>query len=93
MQFNEALVYLQNHIATLSADELDPMILRAMFEDVVVERASEYFEDVWEEVLPDSTDWAKMEGLLQSTIPDYPQFIKTSADAFLAEYTADTLED
>lgn len=93
MQFNEALTYIQTTIGTLSSDELDPIILRAMFEDVVVERASEYFEDVGEEVMPDSTDWAKMEELLQSTIPDYPEFIQKSTEAFLAEYTADTEQD
>jgi len=89
MQFNEALAYLQNQIATISSDEIDPIILRAMFEDVVVERASEYFEDVGEEVVPDTTDWATMEALLQSKIPDYADFIKTSAEAFFAEYKAD----
>jgi hypothetical protein len=93
MQFNEALVYLQNQIATLSSDELDPIILRAMFEDLVVERASEYFEDVGEEVLPDSTDWGKMEELLQSKIPNYAQFVQEAAEAFLAEYRADTEQD
>lgn len=93
MQFNEALLYLQNQIATLSSDEIDPIILRAMFEDVVVERASEYFEDVGEEVVPDSTDWSKVEALLQSKIPDYNAFIKTSAEAFLAEYSADIEQD
>ncbi len=89
MQFNQALAYIQNQIATLSSDELDPIILRAMFEDVVVERASEYFEDVWEEVMPDTTDWAKVELLLQSKLPDYGQFVQDAAEAFLAEYKAD----
>lgn len=89
MQFNEALAYIQTTIGTLSSDELDPIILRAMFEDVLVERASEYFEDIGEEVFPDSTDWAKMEELLQSKIPSYPQFVQESAEAFLAEYKAD----
>lgn len=89
MQFNEALAYIQNQIAILSSDELDSIILRAMFEDVVVERASEYFQDVGEEVLPDSTDWAKMEELLQSKIPNYAQFVQDAAEAFLAEYKAD----
>lgn len=91
MQFNDALMYIQNQIAALSSEEVDTLILRAMFEDVVMERASEYFEDVWEELVPDTTDWSKVEALLQSKIPDYPQFVQAAAEAFLAEYTADVV--
>lgn len=89
MQFNDALMYIQNQIAAVSSEEIDTLILRAMFEDVVMERASEYFEDVGEELVPDTTDWAKVEALLQSKIPDYAQFVQAAAEAFLDEYTAD----
>ncbi len=90
MNFNQALSYLQTQIQGISPDEeLDTLVLRAMFEDIVIERASEYFQDVWQEVLLDSTDWAKIEELLQSKLPDYGQFVQDTAEAFLAEYKAD----
>lgn len=89
MQFNDALAYIQKQISAISSNEVDLLILRAMFEDIVMERASEYFEDVWEEAIPDVADRTKVEALLQSKIPHYPAFMQAAADAFLVEYNAD----
>ena len=80
-----AVDYLGKTIKELDpAIDLDMLMLRALFEDTILDNAAKRginLDEAWSD-----THWSAIEAFLQKHIDDYSAFMKQSAQDFLEEY-------
>ena len=86
----EALVDLKQQLFTRTPEDIDDMMLRANFEDVLMEQVLPVLSQSDVDAMQEFDTRDQLEWYMMSHVSNYVDILKQSVQVFLDEYDADT---